>query len=74
MTMTQESPSEGLLTGGRIVSIVLVLIVVAWAIANWNDVEVSFLFMRMTMPMTVLIIGTLVVGYVAGWLNRGRSR
>ena len=72
--MTQDSSNGGFLTGGRIVSLVLVLIVLAWAIANLEDVEVSFLLARVTMPMTVLIIATLVIGYVAGWLNRGRSR
>jgi uncharacterized integral membrane protein len=72
--MTQGTTDNGFLTGGRIVSLVLVLVVIAWAVANWTDVEVSFLVARVTTPLTVLIIATLVIGYVAGWLNRGRSR
>lgn len=73
--MTQQSSTgPGFWTGGRILSVVLLLVVVAWAIANWSDVEVSFLFASLTLPLSVVIVIVLAIGYVAGWLNRGRSR
>jgi uncharacterized integral membrane protein len=73
--MTQASTSGGgFWTGGRILSAVLLVVVVALAVANWSDVEISFVVTNITLPLSVVIIGVLVVGYVAGWLNRGRGR
>jgi uncharacterized integral membrane protein len=73
--MTEASTTGGgFWTGGRIFSVVLLAVVAALAIANWSDVEISLLVANITLPLSVVIIGVLVIGYVAGWLNRGRGR
>jgi uncharacterized integral membrane protein len=72
--MTQTSPpTTSFWTAGRIVAAFLGLIVLALAAANFDSVEVNFLLFKVTLPLFFLIVGTLVIGYVAGWLLK-RSR
>ena len=52
---------------------ILVVVVVALAIANLDDAEVSLVFHTFTMPLIVVIVGAAVIGWVIGWFM-GRNR
>ena len=52
---------------------ILVVVVVALAIANLDDAEVSLVFHTFTMPLIVVIVGAAAIGWVIGWFM-GRNR
>ncbi len=77
MTQTPDTTVSrpGFWTAGRILALVLGILVLALAVANFSTVEVNFLFFRLTMPLFFLIVGSLAIGYVVGWLTKkGPSR
>jgi uncharacterized integral membrane protein len=51
-----------------VVVVVLVAIVVAFAVDNSQDVEVGWLFGEGDLPLWVVIVGTFVVGGLAGYV------
>ncbi len=67
-TQTQE---RGFWTLGRIVVLILAILVIALAIANYRPVTLNLLLRTFEVQLTWLILGSLVVGYAAGWLGRG---
>ena len=76
--MTQEAPTQvekrGFWTLGRIVVLVLAILVIALAVANYTPVTLNLLLRTFEIQLTWLILGSLVVGYLAGWLGRGGRR
>jgi len=70
MTQTQPAEAPSFWTTGRILAVVLALLVLALAIANFDDVEINFLLFKVTLPKFFMIAGSLAVGYVVGWLSR----
>ena len=75
--MTEQMPptqGRGFWTLGRIVVLVLAILIVALAIANYTPVTLNLLLRTFEVQLTWLILGSLVVGYLAGWLGRGSGR
>jgi uncharacterized integral membrane protein len=70
VTQTPDVPQASFWTAGRIVAAALGILVLALAVANFSSVEVNFLFFRLTMPLFFLIVGSLAIGYVVGWLTK----
>lgn len=69
--MTQgTSAGSSFWTPGRILAALLAIVVLALAVANFEGVEISFLLFKVTLPLFVLIVGSLVIGYLVGWLSR----
>lgn len=72
MTVTPDPDVSrpGFWTAGRIIAAALAVLVLALAVANFASVEVNFLFFRVTLPLFFLIVGSLAIGYVVGWLTK----
>lgn len=70
MTDQSEPVGSSFWTAGRILAIVLAFVVLALAVANFNEVSVNFLLFTLKLPLFFLIVGALAVGYAAGWLSR----
>jgi uncharacterized integral membrane protein len=71
---TTPSQERGFWTLGRIVVLILAILVIALAIANYRPVTLNLLLRTFEVQLTWLILGSLVVGYAAGWLGRGSGR
>lgn len=71
---TAQAQERGFWTLGRIVVLILAILVIALAIANYRPVTVNLLLRTFEVQLTWLILGSLVVGYAAGWLGRGSGR
>jgi uncharacterized integral membrane protein len=56
----------------QIVALVLLGLLILLAILNFDDVSVDLLFGSVTMPLFVLIAVAGAVGFLIGWLVRGR--
>jgi len=52
---------------------ILVLVFLVFAIANFEDAEVSLVFHTFTMPLVVVIVGSGAIGFLIGWFV-GRNR
>jgi len=61
-------------TPGRIIGLLLGVLVLLLAIANFSPVEVNFLVFRVTVPLFFLIVGVLLIGFAWGWLTKRQSR
>jgi uncharacterized integral membrane protein len=74
--MTEQPPRSGpRVTLGSIVVVVLGTIVVIWALANSDETQVNFLVTSVVLPLFLVIIGVLAIGFVLGWLmHASRSR
>ena len=72
--MTTE-PRRGSIWDGlsRILAFGLGAVVVVFAVVNSEKVHVNFLAFSVTVPLFVLIIGVVAVGFLAGLLSRGRA-
>lgn len=57
-----------------IVTLVLLLLVLLFAIQNSEIVELEFLFWDLVMPRSVLIFVVLTIGVVTGWFVRSTIR
>lgn len=51
-----------------IISIIIGILGVVFATLNWNDEEVHLLFLQTTMPLTLLILISVIVGYALAYL------
>jgi uncharacterized integral membrane protein len=58
----------------RALAFLLGALVVAFAAMNLEQVHVNFLAFSVTVPLFVLIIGVVAVGFLAGLLSRGHMR
>jgi uncharacterized integral membrane protein len=57
------------------ISIIIGILGVVFATLNWNDEEVHLLFFQTTMPLTLVIIISIIVGYAVAYvLNFQTSR
>ena len=56
-----------------IVFVVLVIIMVLFVLQNTQVVDVQLLVLKVTMSRALMLLGTFVLGMVAGWLV-GRFR
>jgi uncharacterized integral membrane protein len=57
------------------ISIIIGILGVVFATLNWNDEEVHLLFFQTTMPLTLVIIISVIVGYAVAYvLNFQNSR
>ena len=56
----------------QIVALVLLGLLILLAILNLDDVSVDLLFGSVSMPLFVLIAVSGAVGFLIGWLVRGR--
>ncbi len=72
--MTSPTQERGFWTLGRIVVLILAILVIALAIANYRPVTLNLLLRTFEIQLTWLILGSLLVGYLAGWLGRGSGR
>lgn len=70
MTGSTTSTETGFWTISRIVAVIIGLLVIALAAANFDSIQVNFLIFKLTVPLFVLIVGSLVIGYVVGWLTK----
>ena len=48
---------------GTVIGIVLVIIIV---ILNWDPVPLHIVFTKTEMPLAVMLLGTMVIGYLSG--------
>ncbi|MEX2184547.1 MAG: LapA family protein [Chloroflexota bacterium] len=74
--MTEEVLKSGpRITLGSILALVLGTIVVIWALANSAETQVNFLVTSVVLPLFLVIIGVLAIGFILGWLmHASRSR
>lgn len=59
---------EWLKSGKGIVTAVLLVLVLLFAVQNLAIVQVQFLFWSMSMPQALLVVLLLVVGFLLGWI------
>lgn len=64
------------LTAGKKVKIILMVIlcifIITFAIVNWQRSEVNFIFFRVSIPITLLIIICTTIGYLISTLYESR--
>lgn len=53
---------------GLLIILILIVLGVSFAILNSDAVHVNYYFGADVMPLSLLIIGTLIVGIILGWL------
>lgn len=58
----------------RVAALVVAALIVWFAVANFQDVEVKFFFVTTTMPLFIVIVGTLLLGIAGGYLAGRRRR
>ena len=51
-----------------VVLLVLLVLVIVFALQNTQVVDVQFFFWTLSMSRALLLLGTLVIGLLAGWL------
>ncbi len=61
-------------TARATIGVLLLALVVAFAVDNRDDIRVGYVFGDTNAAVSVVILATLVIGYVAGWLVAHRSR
>ena len=57
-----------------LVSAVLIVLVMIFAVQNAADVEIRLLFWEVSFPRSLLIFLMLLIGIVVGWLSRSVYR
>jgi uncharacterized integral membrane protein len=58
-------------TPRRVVSVALIVVVVVLILQNSNSADVHLLFFTHSSPLWLVIGGTMVVSFLAGWLFGG---
>lgn len=72
--------SESGLGGGAILAGIVVIVAVIFALQNSDDTTMQFLFLEATVPLSLVIVVSMVLGAVIGWFvgvmrrRRRRSR
>jgi uncharacterized integral membrane protein len=61
------------MTTKNIIIVILIALVIVFVIQNAQIVEVRFLFWTVTMSRALMVLLTLLIGVIAGWLA-GRPR
>ena len=57
-----------------ILSVVLIALVLVFVLQNMTVVEVKFLFWSLSVPRSLLIFVTLLLGVIIGWFIAGTLR
>ena len=52
----------------EILVVSLLAIVAVFAIANFDDTRVDFVVKDVTLPLVVVIVASLLVGFIVGWV------
>jgi uncharacterized integral membrane protein len=55
-------------SGRQVVAGIGILIVLIFAIANLEDATVDFVFANVTLPLFFVIVGSALLGAIAGWM------
>ena len=55
----------------KIIVLFLVVLLMVFIIQNTQVVEVKLLFWKVSMSRALMLLGTLVIGFVSGWLIKG---
>lgn len=61
---------SGKATGTLILTVVVVALMFVFVITNSQSVPVSLAFWDVSMPLWLLVLGTLIVGVLIGWASR----
>lgn len=54
-----------------ILGFILIILLIVFAIANWQTTEFDLIFTRVEMPRTILIVGCVVLGYIIAAFTEG---
>ncbi len=68
------SQASGRPDNRTIVAIVLVVVLVVFALLNFQSVEISFLIFRVDLPLFIVLAIMGAIGFAAGWLAAGRRK
>ncbi len=72
------SSNRGSVSGKTITALVIFILFLLFLLQNSADVDISFLFWKVTMSRTVLLFGSLfvgcVIGILVGWEIFGRRK
>jgi uncharacterized integral membrane protein len=68
----REKSSGDVLSGRRIGTIILVVVILLFAVLNLQKVSVDLGVTSVTMPLVFVIAGCGLIGFGAGYLVRGR--
>jgi len=60
--------------GKTIVFVILAVLILLFVIQNTQVVETKFLVWTISMSRSLLLLGTFIVGVIAGWLLRRPKR
>jgi len=60
--------------GKTIVFVILAVLILLFVIQNTQVVETRFLFWTISMSRSLLLLGTFIIGVIAGWLLRRPKR
>jgi uncharacterized integral membrane protein len=73
MTSEQHSGRGWDIRPKHVVVGVLVLILVVFAIANSHQVKLDFIVGEAELSLIFVIVGSAVIGFVAGWVVKARA-
>ena len=54
---------------GKIVIVILVILVLVFVFQNTETVKVSFFAWQISMSRALMLLGTFLIGIVAGWIS-----
>lgn len=57
-----------------IFSLLLIVLLIVFSIANWQNVEFNLIFTTIQMPRTVLILSCVLVGYILAAFMEGMDK
>ncbi len=57
-----------------ILGLLLIVLITVFAIANWVTIPFSLIFVTVNIPLTVLILGALLFGYIAAAFTEGNYK
>jgi uncharacterized integral membrane protein len=57
-----------------ILGIILLVLVIVFAIANWVKVPFSFIFKTVELPLTAIILASMVFGYIFSAFTEGNYK
>ena len=61
--------------GKTVIFVILAVLILLFVIQNTQVVETRFLVWTMSMSRSLLLLGTFIIGVIAGWLvRRSKSR
>lgn len=64
----QKSPKQKV---RFIMGLILTILIVVFAIANWNKADINFIFFKLRLPITLLILFSMIFGYLISSFTEG---